>query len=58
MVEHFIKDLDIALREAQHMGLKLPGLELALELYRQVQQMGHGRAGTQALIHVLQALSV
>jgi 3-hydroxyisobutyrate dehydrogenase len=58
MVEHFIKDLDIALREAQHMGLKLPGLELALELYRQVQQMGHGRAGTQALIHVLRALSV
>lgn len=56
MVEHFIKDLDIALSEAQHMGLKLPGLELALELYRQVRQMGHGRSGTQALIHVLQSL--
>ncbi len=58
MVEHFIKDLDIALNEARGMGLKLPGLELALALYRQLQQMGHGRSGTQALIHVLRSLPV
>jgi 3-hydroxyisobutyrate dehydrogenase len=55
MAEHFVKDLGIALREAQHLGLKLPGLELALELYRQLLQMGHGRSGTQALIHVLRS---
>ena len=56
MVEHFIKDLDIALREALNMGLKLPGLELALELDRQLRQLGHGSSGTQALMHVLRAL--
>jgi 3-hydroxyisobutyrate dehydrogenase len=56
MVEHFVKDLDIALREALNMGLKLPGLELALDLYRRLQQTGHSRSGTQALIHVLRSL--
>ena len=33
MVEHFIKDMEIALSEARRMNLALPGLALAHELY-------------------------
>ncbi len=48
-VEHFIKDLGIALEEAERFGLSLPGLALARELYEEVRAAGHGRSGTQAL---------
>lgn len=48
-VKHFIKDMEIALVAAGEMGLKTPGLELALRLYRQLAADGHGDAGTQAL---------
>jgi 3-hydroxyisobutyrate dehydrogenase len=48
-VEHFVKDLAIALVESERMGLSLPGLGLARELYRELAQQGHGRAGSQAL---------
>jgi 3-hydroxyisobutyrate dehydrogenase len=53
MVDHFIKDLGIALKECERMGLELPGLALARSLYRKVSQLGHGRSGTQALIMAL-----
>ncbi len=36
-VEHFIKDLGIALSESKRMGLALPGLALAHQLYLAVQ---------------------
>ncbi|MFZ2328793.1 MAG: NAD(P)-dependent oxidoreductase [Rhodoferax sp.] len=48
-VEHFIKDLGIALAEAQRMQLDLPALALALKLYTELAEQGHGRLGTQAL---------
>ncbi|MCF8209501.1 MAG: NAD(P)-dependent oxidoreductase [Rhodoferax sp.] len=48
-VEHFIKDLGIALAEAQRMQLDLPALALARKLYIELAQQGHGRLGTQAL---------
>ena len=48
-VEHFIKDLGIALAESERIGLALPGLALARELYRALDAAGHGRSGTQAL---------
>ncbi len=48
-VEHFIKDLGIALAEAQRMQLDLPALALARRLYEELAQQGHGRLGTQAL---------
>ena len=48
-VEHFIKDMGIALAEAKRMGLCLPGLALAHQLYLSVQANGHGRDGTHAL---------
>lgn len=55
-VEHFIKDMGLALEEAQRMGLKLPGLELARELYLRTQALGHGRSGTHALMLALEEL--
>ena len=48
-VEHFIKDMGIALDEANRMGLCLPGLALAKQLYVSLQAQGHGRDGTHAL---------
>jgi len=56
-VEHFIKDMGIALDEAQRMGLALPGLALAKQLYLAVQAQGHGRDGTHALQLAIASLS-
>ena len=56
-VEHFIKDMGIALDEAKRMGLALPGLALANQLYLAVQAHGWGRKGTQALMLALEELS-
>lgn len=56
-VEHFIKDMGIALSEANRMGLALPGLALAKQLYEAVQAQGHGRDGTHSLQLALSALS-
>ena len=49
LIEHFLKDLGIALNEAEQMGLDLPGVTLARKLYDQMANDGHGRLGTQAL---------
>jgi 3-hydroxyisobutyrate dehydrogenase len=56
-VEHFIKDMGIALDEARRMGLSLPGLALANQLYLAVQANGWGRKGTHALMLALEKLS-
>lgn len=56
-VEHFIKDMGIALAEARRMGLALPGLALAEQLYQAVKAQGHGRLGTHALMLALAGLS-
>lgn len=48
-VEHFIKDLGIALEETSRLGLELPGLSLAKQVYDRVSELGLGRKGTQAL---------
>jgi 3-hydroxyisobutyrate dehydrogenase len=57
LVEHFIKDMEIALAEARRMDLALPGLALAHELYLALRAQGDGRCGTQALIRALARLS-
>lgn len=49
-VKHFLKDLRIALDEAQRQELHLPGTALAESLYAQLVERGHGELGTQALI--------
>lgn len=56
IVEHFIKDMGIALAEAEAMGLTLPGLALVERLYRDLASDGGGRDGTQALIRVLEKM--
>jgi 3-hydroxyisobutyrate dehydrogenase len=56
-VEHFIKDMGIALDEARRMNIALPGLALAHQLYIALQAQGYGRKGTQALMLALEHLS-
>ena len=56
-VEHFLKDMGIALAEARRMKLCLPGLALAEQLYRAVAAQGYERKGTQALMLALAKLS-
>lgn len=48
-VEHFVKDMGIALDEAKRMGLVMPGLALVHQLYLALIAQGRGRCGTQAL---------
>lgn len=56
-VEHFIKDMGIALAEAKRMGLSLPGLALSEQLYLSVKAKGWGRNGTHALMLALSEMS-
>jgi 3-hydroxyisobutyrate dehydrogenase len=56
-VEHFIKDMGIALEEAKRMEIVLPSLTLVHQLYQTVQTLGHGRSGTHALMLALEALA-
>jgi 3-hydroxyisobutyrate dehydrogenase len=56
-VEHFIKDMGIALDEAKRMGLALPGLALAHQLYIALKAQGHGRDGTHSLELALAQMS-
>jgi len=53
MVDHFIKDMGIALDESRQMGIKLPGLSLVDQIYKEASARGHGRNGTQALYQAL-----
>lgn len=56
-VEHFIKDMGIALDESKKMGISMPGLALAHQLYIALQAQGLGRKGTQALMLALEHIS-
>jgi len=56
-VEHFIKDMGIALNEAERLHLALPGLALARQLYISLAAQGHAKSGTQALLLALASLS-
>lgn len=56
-VDHMIKDLGLALEESRRMGLALPGLALAEQLYVAASAQGLGQKGTQALALALAGLS-
>jgi 3-hydroxyisobutyrate dehydrogenase len=56
-VEHFVKDMGIALAESRRMGLSMPGLALAEQLYQSVKAKGWGRNGTHALMLALAEMS-
>jgi len=53
IVEHFVKDMKIALEESKKMGLQLKGLELVESMYEELCAKGYGKAGTQALVKVI-----
>lgn len=52
MLEHFVKDIGLAIAEADRMGLKLPGLAQAKKLYDILMQQGHERTGYHALFEL------
>lgn len=52
-IKHFVKDMGIALAEAQRMNLSLPGLAMAHQFYVAAKAMGFGNLGTQGLYRVL-----
>jgi len=56
-VNHFIKDMGIAIDEANKMGLALPGLAMAHQLYLAVKAQGDGWMGTHALQKAIASLS-
>ncbi|MEE9603561.1 MAG: NAD(P)-dependent oxidoreductase [Thermoguttaceae bacterium] len=56
-VEHFIKDMGMALDESKCMGLSMPGLALAQQLYLSLKAQGHARDGTHALQLALAKMS-
>lgn len=49
-VKHFIKDLKIALDEAEKMNIELPATQLAKDLYEKLASEGYENSGTQSLI--------
>lgn len=56
-VDNFVKDLTIALQEAEAMKLSLPGLALVKQLYLSIQALGKGSSGTQVLYLALKRLA-
>ncbi|EUJ39091.1 6-phosphogluconate dehydrogenase [Brochothrix campestris FSL F6-1037] len=50
-IKHFIKDMKIALDEAEKCHFELPGLATAERLYEQLAINGLSEKGTQALYH-------
>ena len=56
-VDQFVKDMAIALEEAQRMQISLPGLALVHQLYVSVQALGAGKKGTQALYLALKHMA-
>ncbi|SUJ00221.1 2-hydroxy-3-oxopropionate reductase [Sporosarcina pasteurii] len=54
-VKHFLKDMDIALSEAEMMELELPGLKLARSMYNELVTKGYGDKGTQVLYEKYQS---
>jgi 3-hydroxyisobutyrate dehydrogenase len=56
-VDHFVKDMGIALAEAERLRLSLPGIGLVRQLYIALQSQGGGQLGTQALIQALRRLN-
>ena len=56
-IEHFIKDMGIALEESKRMNLSLPGLAMAHQFYIAAKAIGLGKNGTQALALVFERMN-
>lgn len=56
-IKHFIKDMGIALQEAQNMNLSLPGLSMVYQFYMSAKAMGFENLGTQGLYKVFERMN-
>ncbi len=56
-IKHFVKDMGIALKEAQRMKLSLPGLAQAHQFYVAAIALGHENLGTQGLYKVFEKMN-
>lgn len=57
MIDHFVKDMGIALEVAEELKLFMPGLALVRQLYVSMQAAGQGMLGTQALVLALERIA-
>jgi 3-hydroxyisobutyrate dehydrogenase len=57
MIDHFVKDMGIALAEAKKMSIALPSLALVEQLYISLQSSSQGHLGTQALVLALDRIN-
>lgn len=51
-VHHFVKDMSIALAESERLGLDLPGLALARQLFEKLMLSCHANDSTQGLFQL------
>ena len=56
-IKHFVKDMDIALKEARRMKLSLPGLALAHQFYVSAMAIGLENMGTHSLYRLFQRMN-
>lgn len=56
-VEHFVKDLGIALGECKEMGIALPGMAQASQFFQAYVAQGGSKDGTQGLLQVLEKMN-
>jgi 3-hydroxyisobutyrate dehydrogenase len=56
-VKHFVKDMDIALKEARRMKLSLPGLALAHQFYVSAMAIGLENMGTHSLYKLFERMN-
>jgi len=56
-VEHFVKDLGIALAECKNMGIALPGMSQSAQFFNAYVAQGGAKKGTHGLIEVLEGLN-
>jgi 3-hydroxyisobutyrate dehydrogenase len=56
-IKHFVKDMGIALKEAERMKISLPGLALAHQFYVSAMALGFENLGTHALYKVFETMN-
>jgi len=56
-IKHFVKDMDIALKEARRMRLSLPGLALAHQFYLAAMAVGLENMGTHSLYKLFERMN-
>lgn len=56
-VEHFVKDLGIALDECKRMNIALPGMSQSTQFFHAFVAQGGAKRGTQGLITVLEKMN-